>query len=233
MTVIEGSVALVTGGQRGIGKAYVDQLLARGAKKVYATSRNPSLSRDDRVEALPLDVAHDASVAALAERAQDVDMVFNNAGVLYPVPLLKSDLQQVKALFETNVFGPLRIAQVFAPVLARNGGGVLVDMHSALSWGAGAASYGASKAALWSLTNSLRIELAAQHTQVVGVHLGFADTEMVASLPVQKISAVDVARIVLDGVERGESEVLVDDFTRKIKSALSGPVEGLTISVGR
>ncbi|MET8954483.1 SDR family oxidoreductase [Streptomyces sp. NPDC004393] len=233
MTAIEGSIALVTGGQRGIGKAFVEELLARGAKKVYATARKPRPSHDERVEVLALDVTDDSSVAALAERTQDVDAVFNNAGVLYPGPLLKSDMQQVKDLFDTNVFGPLRIAQTFAPVLARNGGGVLVDMHSLLSWAAGAGSYGASKAAFWSLTNSLRIELAAQNTQVVGVHLGFADTEMVAALPVQKISASDVARFVLDGIERGENEVLVDDITRNIKSALAGPVEGLTLPLGR
>ncbi|MEV5007422.1 SDR family oxidoreductase [Streptomyces sp. NPDC056159] len=233
MTAIEGSVALVTGGQRGIGKAFVEELLARGAVKVYATARKPSPSHDERVEVLALDVTDDNSVATLAERTQDVNAVFNNAGVLYPAPLLQSDMQQIKDTFDTNVFGPLRIARAFAPVLASHGGGVLVDMHSMLSWGAGAGAYGASKAALWSLTNSLRIELAAQHTQVVGVHLGFADTDMVAALPVEKISAAGVARIVMDGVERGDSEVLVDDITRKIKSAVAGPVEGLAVPFGR
>ncbi|MFI9275579.1 SDR family oxidoreductase [Kitasatospora sp. NPDC052896] len=233
MSVIEGSVALVTGGRRGIGRAFVEELLQRGAKKVYATARRPDPSTDARVEVLALDVTDDTSVAALAEHARDVDLVFNNAGVLHPAPLLSADLQQVRAMFDTNVFGPLRIAQAFAPVLAARGGGVLVDMHSLLSWGAGGAAYGASKAALWSLTNSLRIELAAQRTQVVGVHLGFADTDMVAAMPVPKISAADVARTVLDGIERGDSEVLVDDVTRAIKSALSGPVEGLTIAIGR
>ncbi|MHC3474434.1 SDR family oxidoreductase [Streptomyces sp. 7R007] len=232
MTTIKGSVALVTGGRRGIGKAYVEELLARGAKKVYATSREPTPSHHARVEVLPLDVTDDDSVATLAERAGDVNLVVNNAGVLYPAPLLTADLRQVMAMFDTNVFGPLRIAQAFAPVLARHGGGVLVDMHSLLSWGAGGAAYGASKAALWSLTNSLRIELAAQRTRVVGVHLGFADTDMVAALPVPKMSASDVARIALDGVERGDNEVLVDDATREIKAALAGPVEGLTIPIG-
>ncbi|MFJ9448063.1 SDR family oxidoreductase [Kitasatospora sp. NPDC101235] len=233
MTVIEGSVALVTGGRRGIGKAFVEELLRRGAKKVYATARKPAPSPDERVEVLPLDVTDDVSVAALAERAPDVDLVFNNAGVLHPGPLLTADLRLVRETFETNVFGPLRIARAFAPVLAARGGGALVDMHSLLSWGAGAGAYGASKAALWSLTNSLRLELAAQGTQVVGVHLGFADTDMVAAIPVEKISVADVARIVLDGVERGESEILVDDATRTIKAALSGPVERLGISIRR
>ncbi|MBV6700184.1 SDR family oxidoreductase [Kitasatospora aureofaciens] len=233
MTVIEGSVALVTGGRRGLGKAFVEELLRRGAKKVYATARKPVPSEDGRVEVLALDVTDDASVAALAERAQDVDLVFNNAGVLHPAPLLTADLRLVRDTFETNVLGPLRIAQAFAPVLAARGGGALVDLHSLLSWAAGAGAYGASKAALWSLTNSLRLELAAQGTQVVGVHLGFADTEMVAAIPVPKIAPADVARIVLDGVERGDTEVLVDDATRAIKAALSGPVEGLAVPVRR
>ncbi|MFD7832545.1 SDR family oxidoreductase [Kitasatospora sp. NPDC059803] len=233
MTVIDGSTALVTGGLRGLGRAFVGELLARGAKKVYATARTPVPSEDARVEVLALDVTDDASVAALAERVQDVDLVFNNAGVLHPGALLTADLRQVQETFDTNVLGPLRIARAFAPVLAARGGGALVDIHSALSWGAGAGAYGASKAALWSLTNSLRLELAAQHTQVVGVHLGFADTEMVAALPVDKIPAAEVARIVLDGVERGDREVLVDDLTRALKSALPGPVEGLTIPIRR
>ncbi|MGW1887407.1 SDR family oxidoreductase [Streptomyces sp. NPDC001970] len=233
MTAIEGSVALVTGGQRGIGKAYVEELLARGAAKVYATARKPVPSHDERVEVLALDVTDDNSVAAVAERAQDVNAVYNNAGIMYAAPLLKIDMQQVKDTFDTNVFGPLRITQAFAPVLKSHGGGVLVNMHSLLSWGAGAGAYGASKAGFWSLTNSLRIELAAQHTQVVGVHLGFADTDMAAALPVPKITAADVARIALDGVERGDSEVLVDDITRKMKSALTGPVEGLTLPISR
>ncbi|MER7669567.1 SDR family oxidoreductase [Kitasatospora sp. NPDC096128] len=233
MTVIEGSTALVTGGLRGLGRAFVGELLARGATKVYATARTPVPSEDARVEVLALDVTDDASVAALAERAQDVDLVFNNAGVLHPGALLTADLRDVQDTFDTNVLGPLRIARAFAPVLAARGGGALVDIHSALSWGAGAGAYGASKAALWSLTNSLRLELAAQHTQVVGVHLGFADTEMVAALPVDKLPADEVARIVLDGIERGDREVLVDDVSRSFKAALSGPVEGLTVPFHR
>ncbi|MBO1419314.1 SDR family oxidoreductase [Streptomyces sp. FH025] len=233
MTAIEGTTALVTGGRRGLGRAFTRELLARGARKVYATSRTPDTSEDPRVEVLTLDVTDDASVAALAAHADDVDLVFNNAGVLYPAPLLQADLTLVRDTFETNVLGPLRIAQAFAPVLAARGGGALVDIHSLLSWGAGAGAYGASKAALWSLTNSLRLELAGQGTQVVGVHLGFADTEMVAHLPIGKIQPAEVARIVLDGIERGDREVLVDEATRALKAALSGPVEHLAVLPSR
>ncbi|OPF81115.1 short-chain dehydrogenase [Streptomyces antioxidans] len=233
MVAIDGSVVLVTGGQRGIGKAYVEALLRRGAAKVYATARKPSSGEDPRVEAVSLDVNDADAVAALAHRATDVDIVINNAGVLLPSPLLTADMADVVATFQTNVFGPLRVARAFAPVLAARGGGALVDMHSVLSWGAGAAAYGASKAALWSLTNSLRIELAEQGTQVVGVHLGLADTDMVAGIPSQKIAPVEVVEAVLDGVESGGSEVLVDAVTRQMKAALAGPVEGLTLLLGR
>ncbi|GAB2543952.1 SDR family oxidoreductase [Nocardia heshunensis] len=233
MTDIDGAVALVTGGQRGLGRAFVDELLRRGASKVYATARNPEPSEDPRVVPLALEVTDPESIAAVAARATDVGIVINNAGVLYPSPLLTADIDHVRATFETNVIGPLRIAQTFAPVLAANGGGALVDIHSVLSWIAGGGAYGASKAAFWSLTNSLRTELAGQGTQVVGVHLGFADTDMVKAITAEKVSPAQVATAVLDGLEKGENEVLVDDLTRHVKAALSGPVENLTIRIGR
>jgi NAD(P)-dependent dehydrogenase (short-subunit alcohol dehydrogenase family) len=233
MTRIKGTVALVTGGQRGLGRAFVDELLRRGATKVYATARAPKPTTDPRITPLAVDVTDPDSVAAAADQARDVAIVVNNAGALFPAPLLKADMADVVATFETNVFGPLRVAQAFAPILAANGGGALIDIHSVLSWGAGAAAYGASKAAFWSLTNSLRLELSAQHTQVVGVHLGFADTDMVSRLAVDKIDPGQVAAAVFDSVERGEHEVLVDEVTRRVKAALSGPVENLALPIGR
>ncbi|MBF5002185.1 SDR family oxidoreductase [Nocardia sp. BSTN01] len=233
MAGIEGAVALVTGGQRGLGKAFTDELLRRGAAKVYTTARTPEATDDARIEPFALDVTDADSVAAAARRARDVEIVVNNAGVLLPAPLLTADMADIVTTFDTNVFGPLRVAQAFAPTLADNGGGVLIDIHSVLSWGAGAAAYGASKAALWSITNSLRLELAPQGTQVVGVHLGFADTGMVERLPVDKLAPAAVAEAVFDGVERGDTEVLVDEITRRVKAALSGPVEGLSLAIPR
>jgi NAD(P)-dependent dehydrogenase (short-subunit alcohol dehydrogenase family) len=232
MTEIAGAVALVTGGQRGLGRAFARGLIERGAAKVYVTAREPKPSDTAEIEAVPLDVTDDDSVTALARHASDVSIVFNNAGVLHPSSLLSGAMSDVTDTFETNVFGALRIARAFAPILAANGGGALIDIHSLLSWGSGAGAYGASKAALWSITNSLRTELAKQNTHVVGVHLGFADTDLVAAFPGEKLSPAEVADIVLDGLQRNETEILVDDITRAIKAALSGPVEGLAIPIG-
>lgn len=232
MVVIEGAVVLVTGGQRGLGKSIVDELLERGASKVYATARSPKLSTDSRIVPMALDVTDEESVAALARELTDVTVVVNNAGTTGSGPFLTSSIEEVREVFETNFFGALRVAQAFAPTLGRNGGGALVDIHSVLSWVSGASSYGASKAALWSATNSLRLELAPQGTLVVGVHLGYTDTDMIAELDVPKNNPKDVAKAIVDAIESGESEVLADDVTRYFKSVLGGPVEGLAITAG-
>jgi NAD(P)-dependent dehydrogenase (short-subunit alcohol dehydrogenase family) len=229
---IAGSVALVTGGQRGIGKAFADELLARGASKVYVTAREPQATDDPRLVALPLEVTDDASVAALAAAVSDVSIVINNAGIGGSGPLLSTDIADVQRVFDANVYGPIRIAQAFAPQLKANGGGALVDIHSALSWAAGSGAYGATKAAYWSVTNTLRIELRAQDTLVVGVHLGFTDTDLTKLVTAPKIAPSAVAIAALDGVEAGQTEVLVDDVSRHFKSSLSGPVEGLELPRG-
>jgi NAD(P)-dependent dehydrogenase (short-subunit alcohol dehydrogenase family) len=224
---IKGSTVVVTGGQRGLGKAIVEELLQRGAAKVYATARAPKPSEDPRVVSVELDVTKADSIEALAVTASDANVVINNAGVLGASNLLSSDIEEVRAVFETNYFGALRVAKAFAPVLADNGGGALVDIASVLSWVGGFGGYGDSKAALWSATNSLRIELEKQGTLVTGVHLGYTDTEMTSAFDVPKNDPRDVARQIIDGIERGDAEVLADDFTRHFKAALSGPVEAL------
>jgi len=227
---IMGSTVVVTGGQRGLGKAIVGELLQRGAAKVYATARAPKPSDDPRVVSVELDVTKPDSVAALARRASDADIVINNAGILGAPKLLDSDIEEVRAVFETNYFGALRVAKAFAPILADNGGGALVDIHSVLSWVGGFGGYGASKAAFWSATNSLRIELEKQGTLVTGVHLSYTDTDMTSAFDVPKNDARQVARQVVDGIERGATEVLADDDSRNIKAVLSGPVEALQMS---
>lgn len=231
MTTINGATALVTGGQRGLGLATVSELLAAGAAKVYATARTPVPSDDPRVVPLPLEVTDQGSVDALAKAAGDVSIVVNNAGSAGSGArglLLDEDIDDVKALFDVNVFGPLRVAKAFAPVLAANGGGTLVDIHSVLSWAAGFGTYGATKAALWSVTNSLRLELTPQGTRVTGVHVGYIDTDMTRGLDVPKQDPRDIARQIVEAIEKDEPEVLADELSRHIKSALSGPVSGLS-----
>jgi NAD(P)-dependent dehydrogenase (short-subunit alcohol dehydrogenase family) len=231
MSTINGATVLVTGGQRGLGHAFVAELLERGAAKVYASARIPRPDDDPRVVPVALDVTDAASVAALAALATDVSIVVNNAGALAGGPLTEIPIDEVRAVFETNVFGALRVAQAFAPILAANGGGALLDIHSVLSWASGAGAYGASKAALWSITNSLRSELAPAGTQVVGVHLGYTDTDMIRDLDTAKNDPRDVARDTLAALEDGATEVLADDVSRYFKSVLSGPVEGLRVRV--
>jgi len=227
MVNIKGSTVVVTGGQRGLGKAIVDEFLQRGAAKVYATARTPKPSEDPRVVSVELDVTKPDSVAALAITAPDADIVVNNAGIIGALQLLSSDIEEVRAVFETNYFGALRVAKAFAPILADNGGGALVDIASVLSWVAGFGGYGDSKAALWSATNTLRVELDKQGTLVTGVHLSFTETDMTSGYDVPKNDPRQVARQIVDGIERGDVEVLTDDHTRYVKTALSGPVEAL------
>ncbi len=230
MVNIKGSTVVVTGGQRGLGKAVVDEFLRRGAAKVYATARSPKPSEDPRVVSVELDVTKPDSIAALAASATDADIVVNNAGIIGAHSLLSSDIEEVRVVFETNYFGALRVAKAFAPILADNGGGALVDIASILSWVAGFGGYGDSKAALWSATNSLRVELEKQGTLVTGVHLSFTETEMTTGFDVPKNDPRDVARQIVDGIERGDAEVLADGDTRYMKAALSGPVEALRVS---
>ena len=145
--------------------------------------------------------------------------------------LLTADPERARAEMETNYWGPVAMLRAIAPVLARNGGGAAVTVLSALSWAAmpAAGSYSATKAAAWSFTNTARAELRDQGTLVVGVHLGFMDTDMVAHLDVPKVAAVDVADRILDAVAAGEEEVLADGPARALKEALSGPPKGLEI----
>ncbi|MEZ0049608.1 NAD(P)-dependent dehydrogenase (short-subunit alcohol dehydrogenase family) [Mycobacterium sp. MAA66] len=231
MVQVAGKVVVVTGGRRGLGAALVDEVLARGARKVYSTGR--SSFADGRAAVIPveLEVRSEASVSAFAEIAPDAEIVFNNAGILLPDSLLTGSFDHIEETFDINVFGPLRVARAFAPILAANGGGALVNMHSVLSWVSGSGAYGASKAAAWSVTNSLRGELAAQGTQVVGVHAGLIETDMVSAIPAPKTSATDIAARIVDGLESGEIEVLADDVTVGVKAVLSGPVENLTFAM--
>jgi NAD(P)-dependent dehydrogenase (short-subunit alcohol dehydrogenase family) len=219
---IAGSVALVTGANRGIGRQFARELLERGAAKVYATARRPELIDLPGVETLRLDITDRASVAAAALAAPDVTLLVNNAGISTGHNLLTGDDDAIRLEFDTHFWGTLNMIRAFAPALKANGGGAIVNILSALSWFAydGANAYAAAKAAEWNLTNGVRLELAAQGTLVTGVHLGAADTDIMAGYEGPMIDPADVPRATLAALEQGGREVLVDDWSRYIKASL-------------
>jgi NAD(P)-dependent dehydrogenase (short-subunit alcohol dehydrogenase family) len=223
---IANSTVLVTGANRGIGLAFTRELLARGARKVYAGARDPSTIKQPGVTAVRLDVTKPDQVAAAAALAGDVTLVINNAGVGQPGGFLAADSEEVaRRQLETNFFGMLRVSKAFAPALAANGGGALINVLSIVSWvNSGAlAAYAASKSAAWSLTNSLRHELAAQKTQVLALHMGFVDTDLVRAIDAPKTSPEDIVKRALDGLEAGLDEVLADEWTKQVKQGLTAP----------
>jgi NAD(P)-dependent dehydrogenase (short-subunit alcohol dehydrogenase family) len=221
---IQDSVALVTGANRGLGLAFTQALQAAGARKVYAAARDPASIRQEGVEAIRLDVTRPDEVAAAARLLGDVTLVVNNAGILRGSGFLGDDgLVAARAEFETNFFGPLLVARAFAPILARNGGGAIVNVLSALSLVSfpTSSTYSASKAAAWSLSNGLRHELRGQGTQVLALHVGFMDTDMVRHVTAPKTRPEEVVAQTLAALEAGESEVLADEASRRIKQTLS------------
>jgi NAD(P)-dependent dehydrogenase (short-subunit alcohol dehydrogenase family) len=225
---ITGSVALVTGSNRGIGRHFVEQLLERGASKVYATARRPGLVDVPGVEVLALDITDPASVAAAAAAVGDVTLLIDNAGVSSSGSLLSDDLADARRAVDTHLWGTLEMVRAFAPVIERNGGGTIVNVLSALSWfsAPGAGGYAIAKAAEWNMTNAVRLELAGRGVTVQGLHLGAADTDMMAGYDGPMTDPADVVRAALDGVERDATEVLVDDWTRMVKASLAGdPVD--------
>ncbi len=223
MTNIKDSVALVTGGSRGIGKALVQALYERGAAKVYATARDPQTVTHPDVVPLALEITDLDSIAACAHAAGDTTILFNNAGILLGSSFLDSPVDDIRREFETNFYGPLNVTRAFAPILESHGGGHILNMHSVLSWLTfpGVEAYAASKAALWSQTNSLRLALRPRGIRVTGLHVAYTDTDMVASVDAPKNAPALVAKMALDGVESNSSEVLVDDLTRQVKGALA------------
>ncbi|MEJ8815992.1 SDR family oxidoreductase [Variovorax ureilyticus] len=221
---IDNATVLVTGANRGIGLAFTRELVARGARKVYAGARDPSSIQQPGVEAIRLDVTKPEEVAAAAARAGDVTLVINNADVAQVGGFLASDSEEAaRRQFETNFFGMLRMSKAFAPVLKANGGGALINVLSIVSWinGGQLAAYAATKSAAWSLTNSLRHELASQHTQVLALHMAFVDTDLARGLEGPKTSPEDIVKRALDGLEAGLDEVLADERTRLVKQGLT------------
>lgn len=225
MTQLTAQTALVTGANRGLGREFVNQLLERGVAKVYAAARDPQaiVVTDSRVVPLQLDVTDPNSVARAAEVADDVSVVVNNAGISAGAPVLNDDTSKLRRELEVNLFGPLAVTSAFADSVAERSG-VVVNVASILSWLALGGSYSVSKAALWSATDSMRLELGQRGVQVVGVYMGYVDTDMTAGVDAPKTAPADVVRQVLDGIEAGALEVMADDLTRDVRGGLHQPV---------
>jgi NAD(P)-dependent dehydrogenase (short-subunit alcohol dehydrogenase family) len=217
---IDGSVALVTGANRGIGRAVAEALLEGGAKKVYATARQPKslqgLSEQyaERVVPLQLDVTQADQVASVAREAADVELLFNNAGVVEATQLTgDSTVEQARREMEVNYFAPLTLLQAFAPGLTGKGGAVVnVSSIAGLTNFPFYPTYSASKAAVHSLTQGSRVLLGSQGVSVFGVYPGPVDTDMAKDIQMDKTSPQDVARAILDGVEAGKEDIFPDPF---------------------
>jgi NAD(P)-dependent dehydrogenase (short-subunit alcohol dehydrogenase family) len=222
---IRNSTAFVTGANRGLGLAYAKALLAAGARKVYAGARDPSTVPSlEGLVPVRLDVNSASDIAAAVAQCADVDLLINNAGIIGDEPLLgDKGVEALHKVLDTNFHGVFAMSRAFAPVLRANGGGALVNMLSALSWVSlpNTAAYSVSKAAAWALTNGLRNELRGQGTQVVAVHAGYIDTDMVRDVDSPKARPEDIARAVLDGIEAGDPEVLADDTAKYVKAGFS------------
>lgn len=232
---ITGSVALVTGGNRGFGEQLVRALLDAGAAKVYAAARSPESVRVPGAVPIALDITDPASVRAAAQEAQDVTLLVNNAGISTGSDVLDGGLDAFRREFDTHVLGTLDVSRAFAPALARAGGGAIVNVLSVLSWYAmpATAAYCAAKSAEWSVTNALRVALADQGTQVTALHVGYMDTDMTTGVTGPKLDPADVARDALEGVEAGLLEVLADDLSRQVKAGLAADPAALYPQVAR
>jgi len=229
---VQNATILITGANRGLGAEFARQALARGARKVYAAARDPSTITVTGLVPVRLDVTDAAGVAALAHELGDVDIVINNAGIAETGAVLDAGgLESMGRMMATNVFGLLNVSRAFAPVLARNGGGAFVNILSIASWASSPilANYAVSKSAAWSATNGLRDAVRADGTQVLGVHVGFIDTDLTRGFDAPKLQPSAVVDSVFGALEAGDSEVLVDEITRQVKHGLSANTGNYTL----
>jgi NAD(P)-dependent dehydrogenase (short-subunit alcohol dehydrogenase family) len=218
-------IALVTGANRGLGRRFAEELVARGAK-VYAAARKPETVDIPGVVPIQLDITDPESVRRAAEQASDVNVLVNNAGVSTRATLLDGSLEDIRLEMETHYFGTLQVIRAFAPVIEHNGGGSILNVLSVLSWTHPPTSgaYAAAKAAAWALTDAFRTDLAPKGIHVTALHVGYMDTDMVSYVPAdQKSDPGAVAKLALDGLFAGEPEVLGDELTRNVKAQLSSP----------
>ncbi len=225
---VAGSTALVTGANRGFGRHLAGELLARGTT-VYAGARDPDGIDLPGAKTVALDITDPASVAAAAEFAGDITLLVNNAGSSTGSDLLHDDLDRIRLEMDTHFFGTLSVIRAFAPGIAANGGGAILNILSALAWVSfpRIGAYCAAKSAEWSMTNALRAELADQNIRVAGLHVGYMDTDMAASVTAPKADPAAIAKIAIDGIEQDLYEIVADDISRQVQAGLAGGVAAL------
>jgi NAD(P)-dependent dehydrogenase (short-subunit alcohol dehydrogenase family) len=226
MTIAD-KIVLVTGANRGIGRALVEEALGRGAKRVYAGTRRPLAHPDDRVTPVILDVTDPAQIGAAVEKVGSLDILINNAGIALFDDL--SDRSVLERHLAVNLFGTYRVTQAFLPLLTRSRGAIVNNLSlMALApvpvWPA----YSLSKAAAFSLTQSLRAQLAGRGVRVHAVLTGPTDTEMISGFEIPKASPESVARAIFDGVENEEEDIFPDPLSETMAEGWrSGTVKEL------
>ncbi|WP_086668822.1 SDR family oxidoreductase [Lentzea kentuckyensis] len=222
------STVLVSGANRGFGRALAAELLERGAT-VYAGARDPGSVDLPGAKPIALDITDAASVQAAAQATGDVTVLINNAGASTGADLLAAELDDIRLEMDTHYFGTLSMVRAFAPQIAANGGGAVLNVLSGLSWISfpEIGAYCAAKSAAWSLTNSLRVQLAGQRIRVSSLHVGYMDTDMAAGVTAEKSDPADIARIALDGIAAGDYEILADNVSRQAQAALAAGVSAI------
>jgi NAD(P)-dependent dehydrogenase (short-subunit alcohol dehydrogenase family) len=226
---ISQATAFVTGANRGLGRHLASELLARGAA-VYAGARDPASVDLPGATPVAIDITDPASVAAAAAATEDVNLLINNAGSATGAQLLNADdLNKLHTEIDTHYFGTLSVVRAFAPQLTARGGGAILNILSVLSWVTypQVGGYAAAKAAEWSLTNALRVQLAPDGIRVSGLHVGYMDTDMAAAVTGPKEDPAEIARIAVDGLEAGRYEIVADDTSQRVLAGLAGGVGAL------
>jgi NAD(P)-dependent dehydrogenase (short-subunit alcohol dehydrogenase family) len=227
---ITNATVFVTGANRGLGLALAREAVRRGAAKVYAGMRNTSGFDEPGIIPVRIDVTDKASITAATELAADTTLLINNAGIatLIDGPLASDMEEQSQRLFDTNYYGVVRVTQAFEQILSAKPQAAIINVLSDIVWLPRPilTAYAASKAAAWSFTNQLRFHLQDRGIQVLGLHVGFMDTDLTHGIDVAKASPQDVARQTYDALTAGKSEIMADEGTALLKSTLAAEVPG-------
>ena len=220
--------ALVTGANRGFGRHLAAELWSRGAT-VYAGARHPDDVDLPGVTPIALDITDPASVRAAAEQVSGVTLLVNNAGSSTGAALLDGDLADLRRELDVHLFGTLDVTRVFAPVIEAAGGGTILNVLSALSWinFGSSGGYSVAKAAEWSMTNGVRVELAPRGVRVAGLHVGYMDTDLTRGIDAPKSDPAVIAKIAIDGLADDAYEIIADETSQRVMAGLSHGVGAL------